>query len=90
MAPKSTRAEDWCIAPWRHRRRSQGSSRKGLVQVDEKRIKTAVLIDLTRHAQLWDDDDDFAWTRGREKELRESLGSVQKRLQERAKPKTGR
>jgi hypothetical protein len=49
--------------------------------VDEKGTKTAVLIDLTRHAQLWEDFYDFALAREREKEPRESLESVRKRLQ---------
>jgi hypothetical protein len=36
--------------------------------VDEQGNKTAVLINLTRHAQLWEDFYDFALAREREKE----------------------
>ncbi|HZW34866.1 MAG TPA: hypothetical protein VFF52_29355 [Isosphaeraceae bacterium] len=49
--------------------------------VDETGTKTAVLIDLTRHAQLWEDSYDLALARQRRKEPWESLESVQKRLQ---------
>jgi hypothetical protein len=49
--------------------------------VDDKGNKTAVLIDLKRHAKLWEDFYDLALAREREKEPRESLESVKKRLQ---------
>jgi hypothetical protein len=61
---------------------SGGSIMKGVqFLVDEKGNKTAVLIDLTRHAQLWEDFYDFALAREREKEPREPLELVKKRLQ---------
>ena len=44
--------------------------------VDEKGNKTAVLIDLKKHARLWEDFRDPALARSREREPRESLGSI--------------
>ena len=57
--------------------------------VDDKKTKSAILIDLTRHAHLWDDPYDFALARDREKEPWESLESVTKRVQ-REKLRPGR
>jgi hypothetical protein len=48
--------------------------------VDEGGRKTAVLIDLKKHAQLWEDFYDVALARSRAKEPRESLESVKRRL----------
>ncbi|MGP0065406.1 MAG: hypothetical protein ACLQGP_17610 [Isosphaeraceae bacterium] len=55
--------------------------------VDEKGNRTAVVIDLKRHAKLWEDFNDLALAQEREKEPRESLESFKKRLQ-RLKPKS--
>jgi len=49
--------------------------------VDDEGNKTAVLIDLKKHARLWEDFHDLALARSREKEPRESLESVRRRLQ---------
>ena len=49
--------------------------------VDENGNKTAVVIDLKKHAQLWEDFHDLALARERRDEPRESLESVKKRLQ---------
>ena len=48
--------------------------------IDEKGEKAAVLIDLKRHSELWEDFYDRAVARSREGEPRESLESVKKRL----------
>jgi hypothetical protein len=48
--------------------------------VDEKGNKTAVLIDLKRNAELWEDFYDLALARARKSEPRESLETVKKRL----------
>jgi len=48
--------------------------------VDENGEKKAVLIDLKRHAALWEDFYDRALARSREGEPRETLESVRKRL----------
>lgn len=53
--------------------------------VDENGDKTAVLIDLKKHSELWEDFYDRALARDRENEPRESLESVKKRLQVRVK-----
>lgn len=47
--------------------------------VNDKGKTTAVLIDLRRHAQLWEDFYDTVIARSREKEPRESLESVKSR-----------
>lgn len=52
---------------------------------DEKGEKTAVLIDLKKNRDLWEDFYDVAISREREKEPRESLESVKKRLLNRGK-----
>jgi hypothetical protein len=44
--------------------------------VDDQGNKMAVVIDLKRHAKLWEDFYDLALAREREKEPRESLESV--------------
>jgi hypothetical protein len=48
--------------------------------VDERGKKTAVLIDLKNNATLWEDFCDLAMARSREREPRESLESVKRRL----------
>jgi hypothetical protein len=48
--------------------------------VDGDGKKTAVLIDLKKNAQLWEDFYDVAVARSRAKEPRESLESVRRRL----------
>jgi hypothetical protein len=48
--------------------------------VDDDGQKTAVLIDLKKNAQLWEDFYDVALARSRAKEPRESLESVKRRL----------
>ncbi|MFI5454506.1 MAG: hypothetical protein ACHRXM_03560 [Isosphaerales bacterium] len=50
--------------------------------VDEKGNKTAVLIDLKRNSELWEDFYDLALARGRELEPRESLETVKRRLRQ--------
>jgi hypothetical protein len=53
--------------------------------VDDDGQKTAVLIDLKRNAQLWEDFYDVVLAKSREHESRESLGSVRRRLAEQNK-----
>jgi hypothetical protein len=48
--------------------------------VDAKGEKTAVQIDLRRHGELWEDFYDALIARQREKEPRESLNMVRKKL----------
>jgi hypothetical protein len=48
--------------------------------VDDDGEKTAVLIDLKKNAQLWEDFYDVAVAKSREREPRESLQSVKRRL----------
>jgi hypothetical protein len=49
--------------------------------VDEDGRKTAVLIDLRKNAELWEDFYDRALAQSRKDEPRESLESVRKKLQ---------
>jgi hypothetical protein len=61
---------------------SAGTKNKGWqFVVDEHGNKTAVVIDLKRNAELWEDFYDCALARSREREPRESLESVRKKLQ---------
>ena len=53
--------------------------------VDDDGEKTAVLIDLKKNAELWEDFYDVAVARSRAKEPRESLESVRQRLRLRGK-----
>ena len=53
--------------------------------VDDEGEKTAVLIDLRENAQLWEDFYEVALAKSRAGEPRESLESVKRRLQLRAK-----
>lgn len=48
--------------------------------VDDDGQRTAVLIDLKKNAQLWEDFYDLALAKARAKEPRESLESVRRRL----------
>ncbi len=47
---------------------------------NDKDEKTAVLIDLKKHADLWEDFYDILTAKQREKEPRESLADVKARL----------
>ena len=51
--------------------------------VDENGQRTAVVIDLKKHSEVWEDFYDSAIAREREHEPRESLDSVRKRLRRR-------
>ena len=53
--------------------------------VNERGQKTAVVIDLQRHSDLWEDFSDAAVARQRRNEPRETLESVKKRLSRRGK-----
>jgi hypothetical protein len=53
--------------------------------VNERGKKTAVVIDLTTHSELWEDFYDAAVARERQSEPRESLNAVKKRLSRRGK-----
>jgi hypothetical protein len=57
--------------------------------VDERGNKTAVLIDLKKHADLWEDFYDGALAHDREDEPREPVKSVKDRLQRKGKRKNG-
>ena len=48
--------------------------------INEKGGKTAAIIDLKKHSQLWEDFFDALTTQQRAKEPRESLLSLKKRL----------
>ncbi|MBI2999978.1 MAG: hypothetical protein HYY46_16235 [Deltaproteobacteria bacterium] len=53
--------------------------------VNERGKKTAVVIDLKRHSELWEDFYDAAVARERQSEPRETLEAVKKRLRRRGK-----
>ncbi len=53
--------------------------------VDEGGEKKAAVIDLKKHAELWEDFYDRALAEARKNEPRESLESVKKRLSRRSK-----
>jgi hypothetical protein len=53
--------------------------------VDEYGTKTAVVINLKQYSELWEDFYDSALAQARNKEPRESLASVKKRLLTRGK-----
>jgi hypothetical protein len=55
--------------------------------VDEQGNKTAVVIDLKKNSQLWEDFYDRALARSRRHEPRETLETVKKRLNRR-KPRS--
>ncbi len=48
--------------------------------VNERGKKTAVVIDLKRHAAIWEDFYDSLLSHSRKSEPRESLASVKRRL----------
>jgi hypothetical protein len=63
-----------------------GVSVKGVqFVVNEQGKKTAVVIDLKRHSELWEDFYDAAVARERQSEPRETLDSVKRRLRRRGK-----
>lgn len=67
---------------------SKGAAMRGVqFLVDDEGEKTAVLIDLKKNAQLWEDFYDGAIAKSRAKEPRESLESVRKRLRLHVKPR---
>jgi len=51
--------------------------------VDERGQKTAAVIDLRKHEQLWEDFHDSLMAESRAREPRESLESVRQRLKSR-------
>lgn len=53
--------------------------------IDDQGQKTAVVIDLRRHRDLWEDFCDRMVAKAREAEPRESLASVRQRLSRRGK-----
>lgn len=53
--------------------------------VNERGEKTAVLIDLRKHSEVWEDFYDATVARRRQNEPRETLESVKKRLRRRGK-----
>lgn len=48
--------------------------------IDERGQKTAVVIDLRRHATVWEDFFDVAVAKSRQDEPRKSLANVKRRL----------
>ena len=48
--------------------------------IDENGQKTAVLIDLKKHGEMWEDFYDRAVAEARRKEPRESIATVRKRI----------
>jgi hypothetical protein len=52
---------------------------------DENGERTAVLIDLKKNGELWEDFHDYIISREREKETRETLASVKKRIMKNGK-----
>ena len=59
---------------------AEGDMRGIQFLVDDEGEKTAVLIDLKKNAQLWEDFYDVAVAKSRAKEPRETLQSVKRRL----------
>lgn len=55
--------------------------------LDRKGRRKAVLIDLKKHKQLWEDLYDAYLAHGRRKEPRESLANVKRRMENRSKRK---
>ena len=53
--------------------------------LDDEGERTAVVIDLKKNAQLWEDFYDVAVAKSRAKEPRESLATVKRRLRLRSK-----
>ena len=57
--------------------------------VDDDGERTAVLIDLKKNAQLWEDFYDVALAKSRAREPRETLASVKRRIRANAKRRSG-
>ncbi len=57
--------------------------------VDDRGNKTAVVIDLKKNAELWEDFYDRALARSRQHEPRETLAAVRKRLLKRKRRSNG-
>ena len=57
--------------------------------VNERGEKTAVVIDLRKHSEVWEDFYDATVARRRQNEPRETLESVKKRLRRRGKLSSG-
>lgn len=55
--------------------------------LDRKGRRKAVLIDLKKHKQLWEDLYDAYFAHDRRKEPRESLASVKRRIESQSKRK---
>ncbi len=53
--------------------------------VDERGVRTAAVIDLKEHSQLWEDFYDALVTKERMEEPRETLQSVRKRIRSRSR-----
>jgi len=53
--------------------------------IDDRGEKTAVVIDLKKHRDLWEDFYDRAVAKARDAEARESLASVKQRLRRQGK-----
>ena len=56
--------------------------------VNERGKKTAVVIDLNRYSELWEDFYDAAVARERQSEPRETLEAVKRKLRRRGKRRT--
>jgi hypothetical protein len=66
-----------------------GASVKGVqFVVNERGKKTAVVIDLNRYSELWEDFYDAAVARERQSEPRETLEAVKRKLRRRGKRRT--
>ena len=66
---------------WSDGGKVDGGIMRGIDFVTNKRgKKTAVLIDLKRHGQLWEDFYDSVIARNRAREPRESMNAVKERL----------
>jgi hypothetical protein len=57
--------------------------------VNERGEKTAVVIDLKRHSEVWEDFYDATVARQRQGEPRKTLESVKRRLRRRGKLRSG-
>jgi len=53
--------------------------------INERGEKTAVVIDLKRHSEVWEDFHDVSVARQRQHEPRETLESVKQKLRRRGK-----
>ena len=73
-------SEDWSYFSQRSNAACGGSMRGIDFVTNKSGKKTAVLIDLKRHGQLWEDFYDSVVARNRTREPRESLDAVKDRL----------